>query len=129
MLVGTGIDIVEIGRIERLIEKYGRAFLNKVFTDSEIEYCDNKARPAVHFSGRWAVKEAFYKAVPVACQKFSTWHSIEVLSRQPAGKPEIRLLSESLRGAFDEYRITEYHTSISHERKYCVAQVYLVGKN
>jgi holo-[acyl-carrier protein] synthase len=129
VIKGCGIDIVEIARIERLIDKYQRSFLDKVFTEAEIDYCGKKARPAVHFSGRWAVKEAFYKAVPVECQKYSTWHSIEVLSQAQSGKPEIELISSELQAAFEEHGISQWHTSISHERSYCVGQVYLEGKN
>lgn len=79
MVLGLGIDIVEIGRMEQMISKYDMQFLQKVFTAEEIVWGKTKAFPPLHFAGRWAVKEAFYKALPSVCQSLSGWKSIQVL--------------------------------------------------
>lgn len=124
MIKGIGIDIVEIKRIEQLITNYSSHFLEKVFTSSEIAYCSRMAKPAIHFAGRWASKEAFYKALPQPCQKYSTWKSIEIMTMD-AGRPQIRICSDTLRRQLEKENITLMHVSISHERKYCVASVVL----
>lgn len=122
MIKGIGIDVVDISRIERLAEKYKNQFLKKVFTLSEIEYCEKMARPAVHYAGRWAAKEAFYKALPLSCQKSSTWKSIEIKVIE-RGKPVITICSERLQELLKGEGIAICHVSISHEKKYCMACV------
>jgi len=126
MVKGFGTDIVDIKRIDTLICKYKSHFKSKVFTDAEIAYCDTMADPAIHYAGRWAVKEAFYKALPVTCQKISSWKSIEVITLQkPYGKPVISVCSDELKSSLETEGISDYHFSISHERKYCIASVIL----
>jgi len=124
MISGFGTDIVQVSRIERLIEKYTSHFLEKVFTPAEIEYCGRMANPATHFAGRWAVKEAFYKALPAPCQKYSSWKSIEIL-RGERGRPNVQICSDILRKSLEKEKINMIHMSISHEKKYCVASVIL----
>ncbi len=124
MIKGIGIDIVDISRIERLVEKYTDHFLEKVFTSAEIKYCNKMARSAVHYSGRWAVKEAFYKALPVSCQQHSTWKSIEIKTEKD-GRPVIAVCSDHLQKLLEKEDISVNHVSISHERTHCVAFVVL----
>ena len=125
MIRGNGVDIVEIDRIELLVGKYDRHFLNKVFTPGEIDYCSAAARPGVRFAGRWAAKEAFYKALPPSCQPHSTWKSVEILSDQHGGRPAVGICSQGLRDCLAAEGITKFHLSISHERSVCVASVVL----
>ena len=124
MIKGIGTDIVDIRRIERLITKYTEHFLTKVFTPSEIDYCRKMAVPAMHFAGRWAVKEAFYKALPRSCQIHSSWKSVEIVSVE-AGKPNIDICSDDLKIVLKKEEISLFHVSISHERHYCIASVVL----
>jgi holo-[acyl-carrier protein] synthase len=125
MIKGTGIDIVDIGRIERLIEKYGRHFLAKVFSEKEIRYCEAQARPAVHFAGRWAAKEAFYKALTSSSQAQATWQAIEVLPGASNRRPSIAVRSPALAQRLAAENIGAMHVSISHERNYCTAIVVM----
>lgn len=122
MIKGIGVDVVDISRIERLIKKYNKHFLKKVYTQSEIEYCEKMASPAVHYAGRWAAKEAFYKALPLSCQKNSTWKSIEI-GVIDKGKPVIYICSEMLQQLLEKEEIVLCHVSITHEKKYCMACV------
>lgn len=124
MIKGTGIDIVKISRISSMVEKYGDTFTQKVFTPSEVKYCLKKANPGLHFAGRWAVKEAFYKALPADCQKVSFWKSIEILSSK-GGKPEVHVITSELKGALDVAGITDVFVSISHEKEFAVASITL----
>ncbi|MCX7726022.1 MAG: holo-ACP synthase [Chitinispirillaceae bacterium] len=125
MIKGIGIDVVQIDRIKRLIEKYDLHFLKRVFTEEEILYCQKMAEPSIHFAGRWASKEAFYKALPFSLQKISSWKSVEIISDSQNGSPQIKILSTALLEAFKNYNISLCHLSISHEKEFCVALVVL----
>jgi holo-[acyl-carrier protein] synthase len=122
---GMGVDIVEVGRIAEMIRKYDDHFLNKICTPAEIAYCKGTALPALHFAGRWAVKEAFYKALPDECQPQSGWKSIEVLPGSTSRKPVVHLVEDSLAGALRAAGVGTVHVSISHEKTLCVACVVL----
>ena len=125
MVRGTGIDIVAVSRIKRLIDSYGTQFLGKVFTASEIRYCFGKARPEIHFSGRWAAKEAFYKALPDALQPAATWKGIEILAKKGHGRPVINFVAADFRELCMSAGCTRFHLSISHEHTYCTAIVFI----
>jgi len=121
---GLGTDIVETARIIAMAEKYAGHFLQKIYTAAEIEFCKGKAAPGVHFAGRWAVKEAFYKALPPCVQPLSSWKSIQVLNGG-RGKPYIDVCDERLNEALKAAGVSSIHLSLSHERAYCVAVVVL----
>ncbi|HON09655.1 MAG: holo-ACP synthase [Fibrobacter sp.] len=125
MIRGVGIDVVEIGRIERMIGKYGDQFLCKVFTKGEIEYCNKMAFPSVHFAGRWAAKEAFYKALQAQFQQYSTWKSIEILPVEGERRPRIIICEPALKKIFKDEGVCSVHVSISHERSICTAIVII----
>ena len=125
MLKGVGIDIVEIGRISRMVETYGDLFLCKVFTEKEIFWCRQKAVPAIHFAGRWAAKEAFYKALPDQLQPFSSWKSIEILPEEGNSKPRIIICEDKLLIKMQSQSVKQVHLSISHEKSVCTAIVII----
>ncbi|MGD9201982.1 MAG: holo-ACP synthase [Chitinispirillia bacterium] len=129
MIKGIGVDITDISRIERLINNYQDLFINKIFTPDEIEYCRKKANPSIHYAGRWAAKEAFYKALPQSSQLNSTWKSIEIINRATFNKPFISINCKRLLMSLRKHHITKYHVSISHERKYCISYVILEAEN
>ena len=97
MIIGIGTDISDIARMRRVTKQCGSRFLEKIFTRAEIEYCSSMADPAVHFTARWAAKEAFYKALPDSIQLHSSWKSIQVISEKCTRKPKIELLDQQLR--------------------------------
>jgi len=105
-LTMVGIDIVDIARIGRALERYGERFLEKVFAPSEIARARQRKHPQEYLAGRFAAKEAFMKARG----RRLTWQDIEVLSE--GGRP------------FIIYRGKRYdEVSISHERSYAVSVV------
>lgn len=124
MIVGIGVDIVDIDRIERLVQRYGEQFERKVFTPNEMVYCRGMARPATHYAGRFSVKEAFYKALPRSCQPLGRWCGVETV-RGGDGAPKIDILDTQLRDALDREGVSRVHVTISHERHACVAMVVL----
>lgn len=122
---GLGTDIVAIARIKKLVDSYGDHFLTKVFTPGEIAYCSRKVHPAIHFAGRWAVKEAFYKALPDSLQPAATWKCIEVLPQGDHGRPEIRMANQIFGEKCTEEGLAVYHCSLSHEHTHCIAVVII----
>ena len=88
MIVGTGIDIAEVDRIAASIERFGRRFLERVFTADEIRYCESKANKAERHAGRFAAKEAAMKAIGTGWSRGITWQDVEV-TRVPGGRPTV----------------------------------------
>lgn len=125
MIRGLGIDIVAIQRIAHMVERYQDHFLMRVFTPAEIAFCREKTAPEIHYAGRWAAKEAFYKALPVVMQPRATWKSIEIIPEQGSGKPVIAVCSQEIAASFVEGGIKMTHLSISHERQMCTAVVII----
>ena len=87
MIVGTGIDIAEVPRIAASIERFGRRFLERVFTPDEIRYCESKANKAERYAGRFAAKEAAMKAIGTGWSRGVTWQDVEVRRVPGSGRP------------------------------------------
>ncbi|MGH9605586.1 MAG: holo-ACP synthase [Terracidiphilus sp.] len=121
MIVGSGIDLVEIERIERAIGRYGARFLDRVYTRGEQEYCQRKRNSAESFAARFAAKEAGAKALGTGIGHGVTWREIEVI-RAPGGRPEIRFHG---RAAEISAHLGVAHTSlsISHTAALAMASV------
>jgi len=88
MLVGTGIDMIEIERIAQSIARYGDRFLARIFTPGEIAYCQRKKNSAESFAARFAAKEAGAKALGTGIQHGVTWKELEV-RRLPGRRPNL----------------------------------------
>ena len=124
MKVKCGIDIIEISRIKESIESLGQRFLNKIYTDKEIEYCESKGRAKYeHYAARFAVKEAAFKAVSEEVKdKYSiSWKDIETLNDEN-GRPKTEILFLSNK------RLENIDISISHCKEYAVANVVVLFK-
>lgn len=124
MKVKCGIDIIEISRIKESIESLGQRFLNKIYTDKEIEYCESKGRAKYeHYAARFAVKEAAFKAVSEEVKdKYSiSWKDIETLNDEN-GRPKTEMLFLSNK------RLENIDVSISHCKEYAVANVVVLFK-
>ena len=89
MIVGTGIDAVEIERIQEAIDRYGARFLDRVFLSAEQAYCLRKRNSAESFAARFAAKEAAAKALGTGMSHGVGWREIEVV-REPGGRPALR---------------------------------------
>ena len=119
MIVGTGIDIVEIGRIKHSIIKYSDRFKNKVFTQKEIDYCHSQADPAKHFAARFSVKEAVLKCFGTGMTGGILWKDIEV-DKKKSGQPTLNLYGKG-EELFNQLRLKHIHISITHDKSYAVA--------
>ena len=119
MIVGTGIDIVEIDRIKRSIIKYSDRFKSKVFTQKEIDYCNSQADPAKHFAARFSVKEAVLKCFGTGMAGGILWKDVEVDNKK-SGQPTLNLYGKG-KELFNQLKIKHIHISITHDKSYAVA--------
>ena len=115
-IVGLGVDICEIARMERAISRHP-TLRDRVFTPEEIAYCDSKARPAESYAGRFAAREATIKAL--GGYRGRRWQDISV-TRHPSGAPSIRLDGNAKRRA-DALGVTEVLITFTHEKTSAVA--------
>jgi len=125
MILGVGIDIIEVGRIESSLEKFGDRFLKRVLHPDEIAYCQSHKRPAPFVAARFAAKEAISKAFGTGIGAQLGWHDIEV-GRKPSGEPFVilhggggKLLQERGGGAV--------LISLSHTQEHATAVAILEG--
>ena len=124
MKISCGVDIIEIDRVKESIEQLGDKFLYRVFTDKEIEYCESrKNQKYQHYAARFAAKEAAFKAVSGQIDdKYNVcWKDFEVTNDEQ-GRPSIKLVG------IDEKSIENIDISISHCKKYAVANVTVLYK-
>ena len=122
MQVLCGTDIIEIERIKKSIERSGERFLNLIYTPAEIEYCESKRNAKYsHYAGRFAAKEAIYKAVSsLLSDRFGiTWTDAQVINDEN-GNPKV----EFLKVKFE--KIKSIDISISHCKEYAVATVTIL---
>jgi holo-[acyl-carrier protein] synthase len=123
MIVGTGIDIAEVPRIRKSIERFGLRFLERIFTEGEIRYCDSKANRVERYAGRFAAKEAAMKALGTGWNHGVRWRDCEV-SRQPGGRPTM-LFHGKAREFAAKLGVKNIALSISHTEEQAIAQVIL----
>src|ERR1039457_2061353 len=123
MIVGSGIDLVEIGRIQQSVERYGQRFLDRVYTAAEQAYCLRKRKSAESLAARFAAKEAGAKALGTGISRGVNWREIEVI-REPGGRPSLRFYG---RAAEIAERMGVAHTalSITHTADLSMASVVL----
>jgi len=124
MKIKTGIDIVEINRIEKCIHRFGDRFLNRVFTDKEIKYCESKNKLRFqHYAGRFSAKEAAFKAVSQFFDnKYEiSWKDIEILNDNN-GKPHLHILN------LESEKIIDIDISISHCNSHAISNVVILYK-
>jgi len=119
MIIGLGTDIVEIVRVGQMIERHGEHFLQRVYTEDEIRYCQTRKNSTQHFAGRWAAKEAVMKCLGTGFIRGIRWTVIEVVS-QRSGAPKMVLHGGT--GEFANGRgIGDIIVTISHCKSYATA--------
>jgi holo-[acyl-carrier protein] synthase len=118
-MLETGIDIIEIKRIKKSIDSYSDKFLNKIFTNNEILYCNKKAKPEEHFAARFACKEAVMKLFGTGWAKGIKWTDLEV-ENNDNGKPYLKLHNKALK-LKTKLNFSVISISLSHSENYAVA--------
>ncbi len=125
-ILGIGTDITEIVRIGRMIERHGEIFLNRVYTEDEIQYCQRRKEYLQHYAARWAAKEAVMKTLGTGWIRGMSWRDIEV-SNHKTGRPDI-LISGGAKEVADGLGITKVLITLSHCRAYATATAIAVGE-
>ena len=127
MIVGTGIDLAEIARIEQTIARYGGRFLDRIYTAGEQAYCLRKRTSAESFAARFAAKEAGAKALGTGISRGVTWLEIEVV-REPGGRPAL-LFHGRARQMADRLGVAHTALSLTHTTDLAMASVVLEDKS
>ena len=128
MVIGVGTDVIEIARIRGSIERFGEAFLRRVYTAEEMEYCRSKKKGAAEsFAARFAAKEAGAKALGTGISRGVSWTEFAV-GRERGGRPTLRLHGRAgeLAAALGVERVA---LSLSHGRDVAMAVVVLEGRS
>ena len=123
MIVGTGIDVAEVARLEQAAARHGRRFLERIFTAREIAYCERHRNRFERYAARFAAKEAGMKALGVGWRGGVRWQDLEVVN-QRGGKPELRLSGVAARIA-ERQKARNVSLSLTHTQAQAVAQVIL----
>ena len=125
MVVGTGIDIVNIERIEHILSRWGNLFIHRIFTERERGWCQKRTRPQECFALRFAAKEAFLKALGRGLRDGIQWIDIEVVN-DPLGKP-LFCFYRRAKELLENQGIQKVFLTLSDDRPYAVAHVLLEG--
>jgi holo-[acyl-carrier protein] synthase len=118
-IAGIGSDIIECLRIAQMIERHGELFVQRIFTQQEIDFCSSRKAAMQHYAGRWVGKEAVLKAIGVPWVRGIAFRDIEIVNG-PEGQPEVRLAGE-VREACRRRGIGEILITISHCRSHATA--------
>ena len=123
MIYGVGIDIVEVLRVEKILQKWGDPFIAKVYSADETAYCKKKAFPAIHFAARFAAKESFLKSLGMGLGMGVGLKDIELIN-DLQGKPYLKTHNRA-EAILREVGIMTIHVSVTHTREYANAVVIL----
>lgn len=124
-LVGIGIDVVETQRIRASLDRFGDAFLEKIFTETERAYCLKQKQPAIHLAARFAAKEAISKAFGTGIGKDLSWLDLEI-TRRDSGEPAVNL-SKVAQTFADDRKVGQIMISLTHTEHYAAANAVILG--
>ena len=123
MILGVGLDLVEIERLEHALERHGRRFEERVFTPREREDCRGRADRLLRLAARFAAKEACLKALGTGWSQGLAFGQVEVVN-EPGGRPVLRLSGEAARRA-ESLGVQRMHLSLTHQPTHAAAVVIL----
>ena len=123
MIVGTGVDLAEVPRIKKSIERYGEKFIRRIYTPAEIAYVERKANKFERYAARFAAKEAGMKAIGTGWRRGVTWQDFEVANLR-SGKPTL-LLHGVAAGFAEKLGVKHVSLSITHTAGLGMAHVIL----
>ncbi len=123
MIVGLGIDIIRIKRLENGINQFGNRYINKIYTCAEIDYCQKYRNAIEHFAGKFSVKEAFMKAIGAGIKQGVWFRDIEVLNYETQ-KPYIKVYNKAAE-YYHKLNSPAIHISITHTEDNAAAVVIL----
>jgi holo-[acyl-carrier protein] synthase len=121
LIVGLGLDIAEIDRIEAAITRHGAPILERLYTPAEVAYCESHRNKFERYAGRFAAKEAVMKALGTGWRRGVRWRDIEII-RKPSGKPSLALKGAAKRIA-DGLGVKNISLTITHSGNLALAEV------
>ena len=124
-IIGIGIDIEEVARVDGLVRRYGDRFLERVFTEGEAAYSRRRRFPGQHLTARFSAKEATMKALGTGHSRGVSWRDVEVVRQ--GGPPQLELHGGARR-RFEALGATGALLTITHSRDLAMAQVVLLGR-
>ena len=122
-VIGIGVDLVEVARIEHSLERFGDRFLHRVFTSGEIDYCNSMPHPSRHFAARFAAKEAVSKAFGTGIGKSMGWKDIDV-KRRASGQPYL-VFSGGAEILANARALKQSLITLSHTDRHAIAMIVL----
>jgi holo-[acyl-carrier protein] synthase len=122
-IYGIGIDLVQVERLEKLLDRWGARFETRVFTEFERQFCSARKNRTACLALRFAAKEAFVKALGLGMRKPVLWQDIEI-RHDTLGKPEISLTPHALQYCRDK-GVRSWHLSLTDEGRYGAAVVVI----
>jgi holo-[acyl-carrier protein] synthase len=125
LIVGIGTDIFEVKRMKERLQKQP-SFIDGIYTEQEINYCNQHKYKEQHYAARYAAKEAFFKAIGTGWRNGIKFQEIEIIN-DDLGKPEI-LLHGKAKEAMKNIKAGSIHVSLSHTQEYAVAFVIINNK-
>lgn len=125
MVVGLGTDLIEIERVQQSLDRFGERFMQKIFTEGEIAYCQRKKQAAESFASRFAAKEAAAKALGTGISRGIAWKEIEV-RREAGERPTLHLNGRAAERAA-AMGVRHFHLSLTHSRQ--VAMAVVIAEN
>jgi len=125
VILGLGMDLCEIDRIQRLLENDRDRFVRRIYTQGEAAYCAARRKPPAHFAARFAAKEAFLKALGKGWRL--GWTQVEVV-RGSSGKPDLFLTGKAAEAAARR-GVRRIHLALTHTRETAAAVVVLEGES
>jgi holo-[acyl-carrier protein] synthase len=125
MILGIGIDLLEVPRMERALQRRGDRLLHRLFTVAERDACAAAGGGTMRWAARFAAKEAVLKALGTGWAHGVGWHQVEIL-RNGAGRPHVRLSGQARRTA-QEMGASSCHVSLTHQKDNAAAVAILEG--
>ena len=125
MILGTGVDLAEVPRIQAAIERHGGRFIERIYTPPEIAYVERKANRFERYAARFAAKEAGMKAIGTGWKRGVSWRDFEVVNL-PSGKPTLRLHGVASQIA-QQLGVRQISLSLTHTAELGMAHVILEG--
>lgn len=124
LIVGMGIDIIEVPRIAKQLDSGAENFIHRIFTEDEVRYCEGKLRnKAQNYAVRFAAKEAFFKAIGTGWRNGLSWRDIAMINDE-LGKPSI-VVSGQAQKIIEALHVSKIHVSVSHLKQVAVAIIIL----
>src|SRR4026209_1246386 len=124
-VLGIGVDIVQVERIQHSLDRFGERFMKRIFTEGEIAYCISMKFPARHFAARFAAKEAVSKAFGTGIGRAMGWKDIDV-HRKPVGEPFV-ILEGGAKELGEDRAVSSVWITLSHTEQYATAMIVLEG--